>query len=45
MVNAGPLRGLGCLGLCLCRDCDEGDERVADCLLHRYPMGNRGTTR
>jgi hypothetical protein len=35
MVNADPLGGLGCLGLCLCRGCHEGDERIADGLLHR----------
>jgi len=35
VVDTGALGRLGCLGLCLCRGCHEGDERIADSLLHR----------
>jgi hypothetical protein len=34
IVNAGPLGRLGRHGLCLGGGCQEGDERIADGLLH-----------
>jgi hypothetical protein len=37
VVHTGALGGLGCLGLCLCHGCHEGDERIADGLLHPGP--------
>jgi hypothetical protein len=35
MVDTGPLGGFSRLSLCLCCGCHEGDERIADGLLHR----------